>query len=212
MEYAYYVRYGLMGRVGRFSATSAALERGQTVVVHTHRGTELGAVLAAAQRDEPGRVAPPVVNGSRVLRTATDEDLARAGRVARDRFRRFEICQRVFEEGVWPFDLIDVEPLLDEGRTVVHYLGPHDLDVSGLLAAFRSAHALDVIFEAAGRDADEPIVETPETTAAGSCGHCGGGVGGCHTGGCGVTAHTGKSACSDCAVMKARSRAVSVGR
>jgi hypothetical protein len=212
MEYAYYVRYGLMGRVGRFPAVTGGIERGRTVVLETHRGTELGAVLAVAPRDDPGHDRALSANRSRVLRAATDEDLARAERVARDRPRRFEVCQRVFEEGVWPFDVIDVEPLLDEGRTVVHYLGPHDLDVSGLLALFRSAHALDVVFEAAGRDADEPAADMPEESGSGTCGHCGDRGGGCHTGGCGASAHAGGSACSDCALMKWTTRRVPAGR
>ncbi|MDR3632379.1 MAG: PSP1 C-terminal domain-containing protein [Isosphaeraceae bacterium] len=205
MEHAFYVRYGLMGRVGRFLASAEAMERGQHVVLQTHRGTELGEVLLPAPLLPTDEFGTPPRNTARVLRAATHDDLARADRSALDRHRRFAVCQQVFEEGVWPFDLIDVEPLLDDQRTVVHYLGPHDLDVSGLLAAFRAVHGLDVVFEAAGVDASEGSLAAPPESEATGCGHCGSGGAGCGSGGCGTSEHGG-GGCSDCALMKRTSR------
>ena len=106
----------------------------------------------------------------------------------------------MFQEGLWPIELIDVEPLLDEQRTVVHYLGPHDLDTSGLLAALRSAYNLEVVFEPVGRDVpDEPAVEP--TTAGCSCGRSGGGCGS-GGGGCGTNEHGSGGGCDGCAIMK----------
>jgi cell fate regulator YaaT (PSP1 superfamily) len=203
MPYAYYVRYGLTGRVGRFPAPAGGLARGHKVVLQTHRGTELGDVLLAA--DE--HAALPAYHAACVIRAATCDDLARAEEAARDRHRRFAACRQVFEDGAWPFDLIDVEPLLDEGRTVVHYLGPHGLDVSGLRGVLRSAYALDVVFEAAGRDApDEP--SQPEHADVAGCSHCGSGGGGCGSGGggCGTTAHAG--GCGECALRQWTAAAV----
>jgi hypothetical protein len=199
MRYAYYVRYGLMGQVGQFVADTAGVERGQQVVLHSHRGTELGEVLLPASP-------PPSVAGesAQLLRAANELDRARAQQVALDRQRQFDLCRKVFEDGIWPFDLIDVEPLLDERRTVVHYLGPHDLDMSGLLAIFRTAHGLDVVFEPAGRDASEQHPRSSEDGAL-ACGHCGESGGGCGSpGGCGEGVHAG---CSDCALMSVKGRA-----
>ena len=71
----YLVRYGAMGHVGRFGAGPAAgdFERGQSVVLETARGTELGEILAPVlvSRQEP----PP---GVLILRAAGPDDLARA--------------------------------------------------------------------------------------------------------------------------------------
>ena len=75
-------------------------------------------------------------------------------------------------------ELIDVEPLLDDRRTVLHYLGPHRLDTAGLLAVFREALDLDVMFQPVGRDVpDEELDEPVEVEAAGGCGDCGSGGG-----------------------------------
>jgi cell fate regulator YaaT (PSP1 superfamily) len=179
MERVYLVRYGLARSMGRFRAASGALEPGRTVVIRTHRGTELGEILAESP-PTPSTGAEPAP----ILRLATPEDLERARKVANDRSAHFEVCRAAFEDGAWPLELIDAEPLLDEGRTVLHYLGPHRLDASGLIAAFRDRCGLHVVLEPVGRDISEPEPE-PEEESQG-CGSCGSHEGGCGSGGCGT--------------------------
>jgi hypothetical protein len=200
MAHLYLIRYGLMAQVGKFTADSADFERGTTVVIRSHRGTELGEVLAplpsASGDDEP--VAP-----ARVLRAAGPDDLEQARQAESTRPTRFELCQRFFQDGVWPMELIDVEPLLDDRRTVLHYLGPHRLDVSGLLSAFRTTCDLDVMLEPVGRDVpdEEEAVAEPEEAGCGSCGSEGGGCGS-SGGGCGTGGNASHGGCSDCGVKK----------
>lgn len=184
MDFAYLVRYGLMRRVGRFAADSDALERGQTVVVRSLRGLELGEVLLRTSAGEVDPDAP-----ARVLRPAGPDDLERARRAERERPRRLDACERVFRDGGWPLQLIDVEPMLDGRQAVLHYLGPHRIDADELLPALRAACGLDVLLEPAGLDPE------PEPDADEGCGSCGTG-GGC--GSCGDDQHGG--GCSGCAV------------
>ena len=198
MRRVYLIRYGVARSVAPFAADPDApdvshdgepLARGQTVVVRTHRGTELGEVLGETpgsfDLDDPAaRVAP-------LLRIATPADILRAERVAGHRSAHFEACQAVFREGIWPLELIDAEPLIDEGRTVLHYLGPHRLDASGLVAIFRDRCGLDIVLEPVGLDididdaefADQPDEEIEATTDDHGCGSCGSKSGGC--GSCG---------------------------
>lgn len=194
MERSYLIRYGLMGEVGRFAADpGASFERGQTVVVRSHRGTELGEVLIEAPGRTPATVPP---SGSAfILRAAGTEDFRRARQAGQERDERFAACQRVFQDGVWPLEMIDVEPLLDDRRTVLHYLGPHRLDIAGVLAAFRAACDLDVMLQPVGRDIpDDEGSDAPDhAEAQGGCGSEGCGSGGCGSGGGG---------CSDCGVKK----------
>jgi hypothetical protein len=204
MAHTFLIRYGLMAQVGKFSADSADFERGQTVVIRSHRGTELGEVLAplsSSPSDEGTGAA------ARVLRTAGPDDLELARLAESARPRRFELCQRLFQDGVWPMELVDVEPLLDDRRTVLHYLGPHRLDVTGLLSAFRSTYDLDVMLEPVGRDVpeDEEIGAEAEADAEeGGCGQCGSGGGGCGSGGgrCASDEASSHGGCSDCGVKK----------
>lgn len=175
---AYLIQYGLARAVGRFAADSGTFGRGDAVVIRTHRGVELGEVLAPA---------PPAPDSSPepapILRPAGPADLERARKAEADRPGHFEACRVVFEGGTWPLELIDAEPLLDEGRTVLHYLGPHRLDASGLIAAFRIRCRLDVVLEPAGLDVEGTEPEPPED--AHGCGSCGSSGGGCGSGGCG---------------------------
>jgi hypothetical protein len=209
MERSYLIRYGLMGQVGRFDADpGSAYGRGQAVVVRSHRGTEIGEVLIETQPRPPAEV--PSTATTRVLRPAGVEDFHRARAAEGRRDERFATCERIFRDGVWPIELIDVEPLLDDGRTVLHYLGPHRLDTDGVLAAFRAACDLDVMLQPVGRDLPDEDEETDDPTDdadadAHACGSCGaeGGGGGCGTssaGGCGTS--SGAGGCGDCGVKK----------
>jgi cell fate regulator YaaT (PSP1 superfamily) len=182
MGCAYLIRYGLARTLGRFEATSDTFERGQTVVIRTHRGTELGEVVSEA----PPTLASSTAHPAPILRSANLDDLERARTFDRLRIEHFEACQAVFEGGAWPLDLIDAEPLLDDRRTVLHYLGPHRLDSSGLVAAFRDLCGLDVVLEPVGRDVPEPEPEPEIEEEAHGCGSCGSkSGGGCGSGGCG---------------------------
>lgn len=184
----YYVRHGAMRHVGRFAAEGdRAYGRGERVVVRSRRGEELGEVLAEVEGASPG--------SPRLLRVARADDLSRARVVAEDRSRRLAACERFFGEGQWPLELVDVEPMLDEGRTVLLYLGPHKLDAAGLAQALRDACGLDGVFEPIGLDAqDEPADADADDHGGGSCGS-GGGCGS-SGGGCG----TSSGGCEGCAV------------
>jgi cell fate regulator YaaT (PSP1 superfamily) len=181
MARGYLVRYGLRRHVGRFLA-DAEHDQGAAVVVQTHRGTELGEVLAATN----------AISGTAlVLRAAGPDDLEQARLAALDQPSRFAACERFFQGGVWPLELIDVEPLLDSRRTVLHYLGPHRLDSEGLVQAARESIGLDLVLEPVGLDVEDAsmIEDEPE-----GCGSCGSG------GGCGSSETAGGSGCSGCAV------------
>ncbi len=187
----YYVRHGAMRHVGRFAADGErSYAQGERVVVRSRRGEELGEVVAEVE------VAPP--GSSRLLRAARANDLSRARVVADDRSRQLAACERFFGEGRWPLELVDVEPMLDEGRTVLLYLGPHKLDADGLAQALRDACGLNAIFEPVGLDVqDEPDEhDHADDQGGGSCGSGGCGGGGGDGGGCG----TSSGGCDGCAV------------
>jgi hypothetical protein len=197
----YLIRYGLTGRVGQFASATEGLGRGQAVVVRSHRGTELGEVLLEVPAGSHDASHPPPAGSALVLRGAGPDDLERARQAGLDRDRRFEVCRRVFEDGVWPLDLVDVEPLLDDRRTVLHYLGPHRLDVAGLRSVFRESCDLDVVLEPVGRDVPEESAE--EADPAHACPDCGSPGGGCGSGSGGCSTEAGHGGgCSDCGVKK----------
>ena len=164
------IRYGVMSHVGRFSTApvrGTSLERGQRVVIQTDRGIELGEVLvvldghSAAADAGPGARAPAANGGDssparatqslQLVRVAGPDDLASSRAAEELRASRFSLCQQILREGNWPWDLIDVEPLLDGRVTVLHYLGPRQVDVAALRARFRVQCDFDVILRAGRR-------------------------------------------------------------
>ncbi len=237
VEHTYLVRYGVMGYVGRFSGSldcAAPFQRGQFVVIETERGVELGEVLAVveassnrAQRagsewDEPDDRDDSDRSSQRtrpeILRLATADEIVRLQPGVQERNGRFQLCQRVLQQFNWPWELIDVETLLDDHTLVLHYLGPHQLDAAALRAWFRTAHDLDVLFEPAGTDdSNQATNRAAGGTNGHGCGASGCGHGGCgngvdagdssaessaasHVHGCGTSTHSG---CSSCGIMRA---------
>jgi hypothetical protein len=214
------IRYGVMAYVGRFWVApecDSPLERGQSVVIQTDRGIELGEVLIPLD----GSGAAKAVDGRRVLRPAGPDDLDRSRRAEASRSDRFAVCHRVLEEEGWPWDVLDVEPLLEDGVTVIQYLGPHQLDVAAIRARLRMTCGLDVVLEPVGTDLDE--TEDSARAALGGCGSGGCGSGGvCGSGGgcgspngaeaevsgpgCGSSAHSGCASCGLSRLAKERGR------
>ena len=148
----YLIRYGAMGHIARFRAwpqSGGPFHRGQAVVIQSHRGMELGEVLIRIDEtalpesngalEHPETITPAgsrPIGEPRVLRAAGSEDLACAEQIVALRSDRFARCQRIFEEEGWPWELVDVEPLLDGNATVLHYLGPHQLDATRCVLGF----------------------------------------------------------------------------
>jgi hypothetical protein len=163
---------------------------------------ELGEVLIsiddARAQESFGGLEPPgsrdqgqieIGSEPRVLRAAGSDDLERANHAGASQPARFARCQRILQEGGWPWELLDVEPLLDGRTTVLHYLGPRHLKDATMLAQFRIACEFDVVFEPVASELDETeSVELGEDHGCGS----GCGSGGCGSGGgCGVAASSG---------------------
>jgi hypothetical protein len=233
VEPTYLVRYGVMAHVGRFFCSldgGGPFQRGQRVVIETERGVELGEVLAMVEtpttsarrqgddygqldgNDDSARL--PRKPRAEVLRSATTEEIARGDPGAQARTGHFELCRRTLQQFNWPWELIDVESLLDNHKVVLHYLGPRELDQAAVRAWFRTAHDLEVVFEPVGsEESNERTSGAAEGASSDGCGASGCGHGGCGSDvaardssaasnghGCGTPAHSG---CSSCGIMRA---------
>jgi hypothetical protein len=205
-------------------------------VIQTDRGLELGEVLvclqdrrgagpASAERPATGSPdeEPVVSHQSRVLRLAGPEDLARSQSAEAMRQNRFTICRRILEEEDWPGELIDVEMMLDDRATVLHYLGADPLDAASLRARFRRSCDFDVLLEPlgaalGGETASDEIDPALVESGCGSCGRSGGGCGSPSAGhpageglaaasgarGCTSTPHSGCASCGISRLLAAR--------
>jgi cell fate regulator YaaT (PSP1 superfamily) len=185
-ESEYLVGYGGAGEFGRFRPTQPmACERGDRVVVRTHRGIEAGQVLRLAAAGH-ARFLPNTTVGQ-LLRQFNAAD-ARAE--ASLRTRAGVVCDRASQlakETGLPLVVLDVEVLLDGEHVVLHHLSGADCDVRPFVSALSREFSLHVLLEDLARHGNEPMHEDEEG-ADHQCGSCGsdGGCGSCgSSGGCG---------------------------
>src|SRR5262245_56020357 len=145
----YLVSYGKSGAFGRFAVDEPLkLLRGDSVVVHTPRGVELGTVLCAATSSH-ARLLTSSAAG-RLVRKASAADQAVATMLAERGRQILGAGARLTRELALPLQVLDVEVLLEGGRAVLQYLGPADADIApladALADALGDAHLL-VLFE-----------------------------------------------------------------
>lgn len=186
MAHSYLVQFGTSAFVGRFAAaTDARFARGQSVVVKTVRGEEVGTVLCPAEGRFENALAE---SAGTVLReiTANDErqreaaTLLAAGVLAAAERRAAD----------WPVAFADAEATLDGSLVVLHVIPFAECDLRPLLddlaAGFRTAVTLQDLSMA------KALPDAPDATDGGcgkpdcgkeSGGGCGTG-GGCSTGSC----------------------------
>jgi len=179
----YLIGYGLVGDFGRFRAgRRLACERGDRVVVRSHRGLEVGEVFRAASPHHA--LFLPNTTVGQLLRLATIEDERQAremgGRGQRLLARAVELAQEL----ALPLDVLDAEVLLDAQHAALHHLRWDECDVRPFVSALSREFELHLIL--IDLTCPQPVPE--EDHGCGSCGSEGGGCGSCGSegGGCGT--------------------------
>jgi cell fate regulator YaaT (PSP1 superfamily) len=174
------VRYGTIPEVARFSASESLgpWERGQSVVVRTHRGVEMGSlldVLRSQVTSHPNGNSSEESASPSVLRIATDEDQQRFEAAKQDVRDEFETwCQRIADWNL-ELELIDMEWLLDREQLILYVLNERGSDCTKL-ALYSAAKGLGtIVVQPVGMDG---LVQMP-TATTGGCGSGGGGCGSC---------------------------------
>jgi hypothetical protein len=176
------VSHGKSGALGVFTATEpTALRRGQSVLVQTARGIEIGAVLGPATLRQ-ARILGASSAGA-LLRSLAPEDEAKRGELRATEQRVFETSRAWVERDGLGLEILDVDLSFDGAQAIVQFIG-NDTDTE------RLAHALEANFQIAIRleNLAAPLaVEEPEHEH-----------GGCDKPDCGRTADGGTGGCSTC--------------
>lgn len=185
------VQFGTSGFVGRFRSGAAAV-RGESVVVRSPRGLELGSVLGdvaerfADQLDESA--------GGELLRSATDGDFTAAA-AARDLGRQLLAAADGFGH---PVAVLDAEVTLDRRGAVLHVLPWGECDLDPLLAELSDRFELAVRLMDLRRTPTVSDPPEPKTSCGPDCG-----TKDCSSGGCGTTGGCSTGSCSKGSVKSA---------
>ena len=133
----YLLSYGTAGEFGRFRpARPLACRRGDRVVVRSHRGLELGALLCEAT---PGHAHYlPNTSVGQLVRPAGPDDERAADRQAERAGELFDGARRLAAELGLPLEVLDVEVLLDGEQAILHHLHWAEFDERDLVAGLRA--------------------------------------------------------------------------
>lgn len=171
----YVVHHGVAGHLGRFrTVADMRLARGDSVVVRSRRGLELGEVLLTSEANRP-RLDDEFVGD--LLRPASKDDLETVRHNREIEQRLFQAVLSLIERDAVPLSLVDLELSLDRSSAVLHGLRFAPGDIQPLLATVGEEHQLIVrLYEVNGTVAEDEH----------GCGSCGseGGCGSCGAGGC----------------------------
>ena len=128
----YIVRHGGMRILGLFEANAKrTYSRSDSVIVRTDRGLEAGKVLCDAEGANLEEV--NLTQIGQILREMTASDKREVQRIAKQRDKRFEICQRSINKLSLDMDLVDVEHIFGGERIIVYYLAEGRVDFRELV-------------------------------------------------------------------------------
>jgi hypothetical protein len=175
----FFCRVGRHGQVGRFQAAGTpGFSRGQSVVLRTARGIELGTILAsrrgASPASNPASMWPASADGT-ILRPASTEDRWLQQSLEAAAHQAFKACQAFLTAHDYPDVLLDVEPLLDARTLYFYFVGTPTLEVRPQLEELASIFHETVRLSPAARQLDEgcgPGCGTSTTAGCGSSGGC----------------------------------------
>ncbi len=124
------IKFRDAGRLYDFDAGDLELSKGDQVVVETERGRALGLVVTP-----PHEVAPENLNDSlkKVLRKATDEDLAIDARYKDQEQQAFEYCKKRIEERGMDMKLVRAEYLFEGSKVIFYFTADGRVDFRELV-------------------------------------------------------------------------------
>lgn len=128
----YLVRHGVMRFVGEYTAAAGATaRRGDTVILRTDRGQEVGEVLC---RSTPSAFAAiPDPTRGQLLRVATDADRKKIAELKAAQQREYEVGTKLIAKHNLAMQVVDVEHLFGGERILFYFLADGRVDFRDLV-------------------------------------------------------------------------------
>lgn len=129
---SYLVRHGAMRFLGEFaSPPGAAVRRGDTVILRTERGQEVGQVLCPATPEAVG-VIPEPTRGD-ILRIASPEDQAKIAQLEETRKKELAAAEELVQQHRLAMQLVEIEHLFGGERLVFYFVSEQRVDFRELV-------------------------------------------------------------------------------
>ena len=138
---SYLVRHGSMRYVGDYTTMSqAGFTRGETVILKTERGQEVGTVLCLAT-PQTIAVIPDPTHGQ-ILRAATETDRQQMIHIVEAQKREYTIASDLVKQHHLAMQIADVEHLFGGERVIFYFLSEIRIDFRELVKSMaREFHA-----------------------------------------------------------------------
>ncbi len=129
------VRFKDVGKAYYFDPDGLEMKKGDRVIVETVRGVECGEVAMANRTVEDEQIVKPL---KKVIRAATDEDIARLAKNKEKEKEAFDICVQKIESFGLDMKLVDVEYTFDGGKILFYFTADGRIDFRELVKTLAS--------------------------------------------------------------------------
>lgn len=133
------VRFKEVGKVYYFDPDGQTLKKGDRVIVETVRGIECGEVAMDNREISDEEIVKPL---KKLIRTATEEDIATVTENKKKEKEAFGICQQKIASHGLEMKLVDVEYTFDGGKILFYFTADGRVDfrelVKDLAGVFRT--------------------------------------------------------------------------
>ncbi len=124
------VRFKDVGKVYYFDPGSEELQIGDSVIVETSRGIECGKVAIANRQLSDDKVTVPL---KKMIRKATDEDLAIVSENRKKEKKAFDICEQKIAQHKLKMKLVNVEYTFDGNKILFYFTADGRVDFRDLV-------------------------------------------------------------------------------
>jgi len=126
------VRHGAMRLLGEFEMpTDWVVERGETVIIRSERGLEVGELLCPSSPEVMAAIPEPTFG--QVVRLLTPEDKARIQHLKDQQSTEYDTATRLIQQHHLPMQLVDVERLFGGERMIFYFLAENRVDFRELV-------------------------------------------------------------------------------
>ena len=124
------VRFKEVGKVYYFDPDGQTLKKGDRVIVETVRGIECGEVAMDNREINDEEIVKPL---KKLIRIATDEDIAKVAENKEKEKDAFAICQKKISAHGLDMKLVDVEYTFDGGKVLFYFTADGRVDFRDLV-------------------------------------------------------------------------------
>ena len=135
------VRFKKAGKVYYFDPSGIWPRPGDSVVVETARGVELGEVVTGARSVNDAQIVAPL---KKVVRIATDEDIRRAENNERREKEAFAVCQEKIAKHKLDMKLVSVEYTFDNSKIILYFTANGRVDFRELVKDLASVFKIRI--------------------------------------------------------------------